>query len=138
MATSKGNAWAATRTKPGAQHHPATEGNADPTRALHAVQGLFATSGAAVQAQPSGRVAYHQDHSERAALDVVAGRAVTPNLSTSRPISILPGGRFWITFSFSECCWGQPCWTVNLNGSVPRFCATWWRRRMTPSSKNGF
>ena len=75
---------------------------------------------------------------ERSALDVVAGRAVTPNLSTSRPRSILPGGRFWITFSFSECCWGQPCWTVNLNGSVPRFCATWWRRRMTPSSKNAF
>jgi len=68
----------------------------------------------------------------------VAGQAVTPNLSTSRPRSILPGGRFWITFSFSECYWGQPCWTVNLNGSVPRFCATWWRRRMTPSSKNGF
>ena len=31
------------------------------------------------------------------------------NLSTSpKAGSILPGGCFWITFSFSECSWGQP------------------------------
>ena len=33
--------------------------------------------GYAVQAEPSGRAAHRQDHGERSALDVVAGRAVS-------------------------------------------------------------
>ena len=38
--------------------------------------------------------------------------------------SILPDGCSGLAFSFQTVVWGQPCWTVNLNGSVPRFCAT--------------
>jgi hypothetical protein len=46
------------------------------TGAIHAVQRLLKTSGAPVQAQPSGGVAYHQDQRERSAVNIVAGQAV--------------------------------------------------------------
>ena len=41
------------------------------------MQGLLTASRATVQAQPSGRAATEQDFSQRSALDVVAGRAVS-------------------------------------------------------------
>ena len=65
-----------------ARHRAATEDNAGPsTRTLHAVQGLLTTSRATVQAQPPRCAARHQDHGERSALDVVAGRAMSDFLS---------------------------------------------------------
>ena len=39
-------------------------------------QGLLAGAPLSVQTEPSGRAAANQDHGERSALDVVAGRAV--------------------------------------------------------------
>jgi len=40
--------------------------------------------------------------------------------------------------TFFRMSWGQPGWIVNLKGSVPKFCANWWSRRMIPSSSGGF
>ena len=55
--------------------------NANPrARAVHALQGLLAGPGLCLQAEPSGRAARDQDHRERPALDVVAGRTIMSNL----------------------------------------------------------
>jgi uncharacterized protein (DUF1330 family) len=43
---------------------------------IHALQGLLGSSRLSVQAEPSGGVARDQDHGERSALDMVAGRAM--------------------------------------------------------------
>ena len=39
-------------------------------------QAVLRSPGLSLQAEPSGRAAHHQDHGERSALDVVAGRAM--------------------------------------------------------------
>ena len=76
-----------------ARHRAATEDNADPrTGTLHAVQGLLTASRPTVQAQPSCRAANHQNHGERSALDVVAGRAVNAQKGVSG-FAILQGRR---------------------------------------------
>ncbi len=59
----------------GSRHRAVTEGNAGPrTRTLHALQGLLGGSRLSLQAEPSGCAAHDQDHGERSALDMVAGR----------------------------------------------------------------
>jgi hypothetical protein len=47
------------------------------TRTLHALQGLLASARLSLQAEPSGGAARDQDHGERSAVNVVAGRAVS-------------------------------------------------------------
>jgi len=60
------------------RHRAATEGNAGPRiGTLHALQGLFCRPTISVQAEPSGGAARDQDHGERSAVNVVAGRAVS-------------------------------------------------------------
>jgi hypothetical protein len=54
------------------------QGDTDPrTGALYALQGLFGASRAAVQAQPSSRVAAGEDFRRRACVNLVAGRTIS-------------------------------------------------------------
>ena len=60
-----------------AGHRSAAEDDADPRAGtVHALQGLLGGARLSLQAQPSGRVADHEDFGERSAIDVVAGGTV--------------------------------------------------------------
>jgi hypothetical protein len=66
-----------------ARHRAATEDDANPwTEALHAVQGLLATSGATLQAQPSDRAPTGENFRWQSRVNVVAVPAIAAERST--------------------------------------------------------
>lgn len=56
-------------------------------RPVIAMQGLLAGARLSLQAEPSSRVATHQDHGERPAFDMVAGGAIAEVFMAKRRIS---------------------------------------------------
>ena len=139
-ATSKSNAWAATRTRPSRstscgdrRQRRSTNWNA--TCGAGIAHGFKGDRTSAAILSRCGRQRFPRPIRHRR-----GGRASdnVTDLSTSPKQVYLAGRSFLDSIQLSECCWGQPCWKVNLKSSVLKFCSNWSGRRMIPSSKDGF